>query len=494
MGYDGGFCRRFYSETVRRAAALASTRRSERGIGRARPCFWSRASQGQQTPEQGGALMKRIRNFGEFGLVMIGFSRRLMMPADSAHLMLFHPDDLAHAAGWPRDWYQTPFAWSPETAAGKLVAWSTGTAGSFAVRLTTGALSAREQAYAGPHWTFPYRVRHGCVYFDNGDALPSEARTASPSDNEDYWVKLPDGDYAVTVTGIEWQAEPGAGQAPDKLSNYVVQFKEARGVQVGLARRPPDIVALSDVAASDAPRVGKAAAGVVPVPVPPVVMVDSAAYYPAFGCADTPRAGHIFTVDAGGLMDAVLGAEADPYALLRHYFVAAPRLEAGAPGVLCECAVLGDAGRDSRFRALVGVQLLALDGVYQQGAYRDLKREGWLRKRTEAKPDDARWAVRCRTWPVSADDAPHFSADELRALLLYDLAPDGYLGQLLGPMAGYYSRQVQAEPDTPALADWIIDHSLPAATGLDLSMLPPNRRAEQALRAYYAQRGERPDY
>ena len=447
---------------------------------------------------------------------MIGFSRRLMMPADSAHLLLFHPDDLTHAAGWPRHWYRDAFAWGPETAAGTLVAWATGIAGSFAVRLTTGALSAREQAFAGPHWTFPYRVRHGRVYFDNGDALPSEARTASPSDNEEYWVKLPDGDYAVTVTGIEWQAEEGAAVAPDKLPNYVVQFEEARGVRVGLALRPPDIVALSDAVASDAlfGAVADEPAAQQAVGVP----VDSAAYYPAFACADTPRAGRNFAVGAEVPLAAMLTDGVDKAALRNHYFIAAPRLEPGAVGMLCVLADAGEAGdapedsTPSMFHALAPVELLALDGVYQAGCYRALKREGWLRKRHEAKPDDALWAVRCRAW-ASGDDAgpddvesgdigphaigpdamardadPDAVAQAMRALLLDLLAEEGTgghprpLAAHLGAKAGYHRRWIGFQNDPAALADWISDHLLTPAQGLTLSTLPPNRRYAEAMR------------
>lgn len=439
---------------------------------------------------------------------MIGFSRRLMMPADSAHLLLFHPDDLAHAAGWPRHWYRDAFAWGPETAAGTLVAWATGIAGSFAVRLTTGALSAREQAFAGPHWTFPYRVRHGRVYFDNGDALPSEARTASPSDNEEYWVKLPDGDYAVTVTGIEWQAEEGAADAPDKLPNYVVQFEEARGVRVGLALRPPDIVALSDAVASDA-LFGAVAEGVRGQEAG-AVPVDSAAYYPAFACADTPRAGRNFALGTEVPLAAMLADGADKAALLNqhlrnHYFIAAPRLEPGAVGMLCVLAAdAGDTGEapegsaPSMFHALAPVELLALDGVYQTGRYRALKREGWLRKRHEAKPDDALWAVRCRAWASGDDDAgpddiardanPDITAQAMRALLLDLLAEEGAggyprpLAARLGAKAGYHRRWIGFQNVPAALADWISDHALTPAQGLTLSTLPPNRRYAEAMR------------
>ena len=454
---------------------------------------------------------------------MIGFSRRLMMPADSAHLLLFHPDDLSHAAGWPRDWYRAPFAWGPESARGALVAWSTGTAGSFAVRLTTGALSAREHAYAGPQWTFPYTVRHGRVYFDNGDALPSQGRCAAPSDNADYWVKLPDGDYAVTVTGIEWQAEPGADAAPDKLPNYVVQFAPVTDVHIGLARRPPDIVALSDAAASDVVTgdvvTGDVTGNAVDRAVAGTALVDSAAYYPAFESNAVCRAGRVFAVDADVPLEAVLGegaqahtiSRAVSHALSAYYFIAAPRLEPGAPGMLCEylqasaktsakASADGDAHPRPCLRALAAVEILALDGVYQQGAYRDLKREGWLRKRCEAKPEDALWAVRCRTWSPAPDIVPHamgaqgtgarLMGEEVRAVLLHDLQPNGYLGARLGAMAGYHRRWAGVQDDAVTLADWLLDQAVPPDTAMALSLLPPNQRVEAVVRAYYSVRGK----
>ena len=92
---------------------------------------------------------------------MTQFSNRLLVWTDVAHIVIFHPDDLAHAEKWPIAWYAEPFIYPVESDAGRLISWCTKVDGNFVLRVTDGSLTDRERKYAGPHWVFPYRV--GCV-------------------------------------------------------------------------------------------------------------------------------------------------------------------------------------------------------------------------------------------------------------------------------------------------------------------------------------------
>ncbi len=148
---------------------------------------------------------------------------------DVAAWFLFHPDDLAHRADDPLDWWAHDFAVAREFLAGTLVAVETGADGGYTVRLTDGGLSPREETYALAARVFRLRVRHGRLYVDGGDGLPYEGRLDNPEDYPDRWITLADGAYQVTVHVLAWDEEPGAlaagGQsAADALPSYVAVF------------------------------------------------------------------------------------------------------------------------------------------------------------------------------------------------------------------------------------------------------------------------------
>jgi hypothetical protein len=62
--------------------------------------------------------------------------RTLDLGTDVAAFFLFHPDDLAHRQGDPIDWYTYDFACRPEFAAGRLIAFLTGSDGGYRFRRT----------------------------------------------------------------------------------------------------------------------------------------------------------------------------------------------------------------------------------------------------------------------------------------------------------------------------------------------------------------------
>ncbi len=148
---------------------------------------------------------------------------------DVAAWFLFHPDDLAHRADDPLDWWAHDFAVAREFVAGTLVAVGTGSDGGYTVRFTDGGLSPREETYALAARVFRLRVRYGRLYFDGGDGLPYEGRLDNPEDYPDCWVAVANGVYQVTVHVLAWDEDPdalaaGGQDSADALPSYVAVF------------------------------------------------------------------------------------------------------------------------------------------------------------------------------------------------------------------------------------------------------------------------------
>jgi hypothetical protein len=411
---------------------------------------------------------------------MTGFSRALMVSTDVAHIVLFHPDDLAHAADWPIAWYSEPFVYPVESAAGRLIAWSTRSDGGFAVRLTDGAVSERESRYAGPSWTFPYSVRHGRVFLDNTDALPGKEQMTQTSDAEEYWIDVPDGDYAVTVTALEWSAEPGAREdGADKLPDYVVQFKPASAEAIKSARRPPDLVCQTKAVASDEIH---AYAPKQPEP------IDFSRPYPAFASANVTRSGGNFTTQGEAPIEAAVPAGGDKFAIFDTAFIVAAELAPGAPAVIAECH--GSSGRPGQamhysFRAGQAVQIAEISGIFVDGTVEKLGTTGFFRPQPKPVPPDALPAVRIAPLPQAQEMAVTTDPTALRTKILGDLRGAGTLGNQLGGLAEYEARRLESSDDAASLTDWLIDHlPLPAGERLRIATLPANARSAALDEAY----------
>ncbi|GGC54726.1 DUF6386 family protein [Chelatococcus reniformis] len=172
-------------------------------------------------------------------------SKTIRLGTDVATLVLFHPEDLAHRDSDPIAWYSYDFIYRKESASGRLVAFGTGADGGYTVRLTTGALTPREAAYACPPWDFPLIVRHGRVLLDNTDALPGQEQMTDPASSDD-WYEVANGPYRVTVHPLEWAAEPDAvdngKSSPAALPSYVVTFAPVTDIaSIAVAHAPPDL-------------------------------------------------------------------------------------------------------------------------------------------------------------------------------------------------------------------------------------------------------------
>lgn len=153
-------------------------------------------------------------------------------------VIVFHPDDVAHRRDNPTHWLRESFAYGPEAADGRLLAF-TGETLRGIVRLTTDALTEREQRWRGHSWTFRYQVRHGKVfvstedslqYVDVGEPFPAYAKLLP-----DRGFALANGAYAVTVYPIRWKADPGSvtsdgKRTADALPEFVIVFKPVEDV------------------------------------------------------------------------------------------------------------------------------------------------------------------------------------------------------------------------------------------------------------------------
>jgi Family of unknown function (DUF6386) len=162
-------------------------------------------------------------------------SKTVRLGTDVAALVLFHPDDLAHRQNDPVAWYGYDFAFSRESARGRLVAFGTGSDGTYEVRITTGLLTPQEITCACPSRSFPLVVRHGRLLLDNTDALPSLEQMIDPATIADRWYEIASGTYRVVVHPIDRRS--GAALA---LPDYVIVFEAVDNTAaIAVASTPP---------------------------------------------------------------------------------------------------------------------------------------------------------------------------------------------------------------------------------------------------------------
>ena len=96
---------------------------------------------------------------------------------DVAGFVFFHPARLAHRMNDPIGWWDKDFA--EEFRAGWLVAFSTGSDGTFTLKFVRRPLTAVEEKVLVAKECFRYDVRDGRLYWDNSDCLPSEDQFSS---------------------------------------------------------------------------------------------------------------------------------------------------------------------------------------------------------------------------------------------------------------------------------------------------------------------------
>jgi hypothetical protein len=415
------------------------------------------------------------------------FSKRLMMPTDVAHIVIFHPDDLAHCSGWPIAWYSEPFVFPVESEARRLIAWCTRSDGSFAVRLTNGDLSDREKQYAGDSWVFPYSVRHGRVFLDNTDTLPGMEQMTETSDNEDYWIDVPNGDYAVCVTGIEWDAEPGAETEDfQKLPNYVVRFMPMGDQAIAPARRPPDIISAMDAKASDEVYASSPAMET-PEPLDP--------WLPAFASQNVRPAPFSFQSKGEAPVAAAVKDDGDRFDIFDKKFVVVPNpqdIAIGNLGILASIHGSSSSPGEAVSYEMRGqeiVRIVAVDGMFRNGEMQPLAKKGFLGFGGQYLPDDALPAVAVKAVRHDHKSPLPWSAELASTVesISQSLKGDGALARLLGGTAGYEELYIRSVRSPESLSKWLLEH-LPIASGeaIRISALPGSERLQALIASFEA--------
>ena len=149
---------------------------------------------------------------------------------DVATFLVFHPDALSNHDDDPIAWYSAPFAIKKDLEEGRLIGFSTGSDGGYRLRLTTDALTDREEKFKRCAVDFRLNVEHGWVAIDNSNGLPGEEQSVDLKKRPGRQFKLQNGRYRVTVAGIDWHKEPGGVDSnglsnENSLPSFVIRFQ-----------------------------------------------------------------------------------------------------------------------------------------------------------------------------------------------------------------------------------------------------------------------------
>ena len=149
---------------------------------------------------------------------------------DVAGFLFFHPARLAHRKDDPTGWWGDDFA--EEFRAGRLVAFCTGSDGTFTLKFVRRPLTPAEERVLVAKESFRYDVRDGRLYWDNANCLPCEDRFENAEDDENGWLELPNGPYRLTVHALDWFSIPDADrEAEADISHYVVRFEPVSSLE-----------------------------------------------------------------------------------------------------------------------------------------------------------------------------------------------------------------------------------------------------------------------
>jgi hypothetical protein len=388
-----------------------------------------------------------------------------IVPTDVATILLFHPDELEHTAGWPVGWYSMGPAWRAESAAGRLVAWNTGYDGGFKVRLTTGELTAREQAYVRQSWVFGYTVRLGRVFLDNSDTLPGESRMTEPDENPDYWFELANGAYNVEVLAVEWNAEPGSeDDGFDTLPNYVVRFAlRGETAAPAVARRPPDLTVPSYSA---------------PHPYAERDEADFSQQFPAAVCAGVRETGGRFSSQGEADFELAIlgpGEHERSFAMFDESYILGDCIAVGETAQLCRmhgCGGAAGMAQKYSFKSLGPVRIISVQGSFGEAPV--LARSGLLGrmfggKVTATATTHKVLSVLVKPIDQAADGGSYADLGVYRGEVLAALAEGQPLARVVGGVANYEALFV-AEMDSPSeLSAFLLSH-LPMSSRERLAM------------------------
>jgi hypothetical protein len=415
-----------------------------------------------------------------------------IVPTDVATILLFHPDELEHTSDWPVGWYSVGPAWRTESTAGRLVAWNTGNDGGFKVRLTTGELTTREQAYVRQSWVFGYTVRLGRVFLDNSDTLPGESRMTEPDENPDYWFELANGDYNVSVAALEWNAEPGSDDDGfDTLPNYVVRFAlRGETAAPAVARRPPDLTGDADMAATD-----DIASYSAPHPYAERDEADFSRAFPAAICAGVRETGGSFSSQGEADFElAILGSgeHERSFEMFDESYVLGDRIAVGEVAQFCRMHGCGGApgmAQKYSFKSLGPVRIVSVSGSF--GEAPPPARSGLLGrvfggKATPTKPTHNVLSVLVEPINRGGDGVALADLDAYRGEVLAALAEGRPLAVAVGGIANYEALFVAEMDSASELSAFLLSH-LPMSSRERLAMeLQPDEECAKNLRGQLA--------
>ena len=152
------------------------------------------------------------------------WDRLYKLGTDVAGFVLFHPARLAHRKGDPLGWWMDHF--EEEFRAGRLVAFCTGSDGTFTLKFVRRPLTTAEKRVLVAKESFRYDVQDGRLFWDNTNCLPSDEQFSNAEDDPHGWLELPNGPYRVTVHALDWFSIPDADrEAEADISHYVVRFE-----------------------------------------------------------------------------------------------------------------------------------------------------------------------------------------------------------------------------------------------------------------------------
>jgi hypothetical protein len=149
---------------------------------------------------------------------------------DVAGFVFFHPARLAHRKKAPTGWWGDDF--EEEFRSGRLVAFCTGSDGTFTMKFVRRPLTPAEAKVLVVKECFRYDVLDGRLYWDNANCLPSEDQFSNAEDDPHGWLELPNGPYRVTVHAMDWFSISDAErQAEGDISHYVVRLEEVSSIE-----------------------------------------------------------------------------------------------------------------------------------------------------------------------------------------------------------------------------------------------------------------------
>jgi hypothetical protein len=319
--------------------------------------------------------------------------RKLYLGTDVAGFFLFHPEDLTHRSVAPLGWYSDIFSCRKEFDTGRLVAFCTKTDGGFGFRLTTEQPTPREQKYLINECDFRLRVHRGRILLDNGNSLPNDDYVDEIPDDSELWIELPNGDYRVTVSAINWSDEPGAydekGQvSPDALPNYLIRFTQVKDIlEVPVfSMTPPDIIPVADypvqslemqIEASDNHR-GKQQE---PVDGTELTLIEDERWLLVPG-----QGGSIVVSDQ--LWDLVNGSVGGTMKPNRQewFVLAAPKAKVGDNASLVKAGGGSKTGREPWNMDITGFATVRITELSPSGSWKKVKFERLVRPQTDASP------------------------------------------------------------------------------------------------------------